>query len=262
MTGLLADRVILVAGAGAGLGRQAARAAARAGAAVVVGGRSTEANAATAEGIEATGGRATAVPADVTDPAGARALVDAAVERHGRLDGLVYGAFHPGGMDVPAADADLDVWRATFEVNLFGALRVVQAAVPALRAAGEGSVVLVGSQTARRVKPGRGDYATSKAALVTLGRVLAQELGPDGIRVNTLVPGRMRGPALLDHYRRVAAATGTTLADQERAIAAALSLPRMVTDEEAARSVVYLLSPLSAGVTGQTLDVNAGETFH
>jgi enoyl-[acyl-carrier-protein] reductase (NADH) len=72
----------------------------------------------------------------------------------------------------------------------------------------------------------------------------------------------MRGPALLDHYRRLAEATGTTLADQEAAIAATLSLPRLVTDEEVAGSVVYLLSPLATGVTGQTLDVNAGETFH
>jgi enoyl-[acyl-carrier-protein] reductase (NADH) len=76
------------------------------------------------------------------------------------------------------------------------------------------------------------------------------------------VPGRMRGPALLAHYRQVAADTGTTLADQEQAIADQLALPRMVTDEEVARTAVYLLSPLSAGVTGQSLDVNAGETFH
>ena len=82
------------------------------------------------------------------------------------------------------------------------------------------------------------------------------------MRVNTLMPGRMRGPALLAHYEQVAATTGTTLADQEQAIAAVLALPRMVTDEEAARSVLYLLSSLSAGVTGQSLDVNAGETFH
>jgi NAD(P)-dependent dehydrogenase (short-subunit alcohol dehydrogenase family) len=112
------------------------------------------------------------------------------------------------------------------------------------------------------VRPGRGDYATSKAALVTLGQVLATELGGDGIRVNTLVPGRMRGPALLAHYQRVAADTGTTLDQQEQGIADQLALPRMVTDEEVARSVVYLLSPLSAGITGQSLDVNAGETFH
>jgi NAD(P)-dependent dehydrogenase (short-subunit alcohol dehydrogenase family) len=262
VSGLLDGRVVLVAGAGAGLGRQAARAAASAGAAVVISGRSAEANAATVADIEATGGRATAHTADVTVDADVDALVDATLDRFGRLDGVVYGAFHPGGMDVPVADADLDVWRATFEVNLFGAVRVVQTAAAALRHRGDGSVVLVGSQTARRVKPGRGDYATSKAALVTLGQVLARELGPDGIRVNTLVPGRMRGPALLDHYRRLAEATGTTLADQEAAIAATLSLPRLVTDEEVAGSVVYLLSPLSTGVTGQTLDVNAGETFH
>jgi len=261
VSGLLAERVVVVAGAGAGLGRQVALAAARAGAAVVVGGRTTGANAGTVATIEQAGGRALAVTADVTSDDGGRRLADAAVETYGGLDGLVYGAFHPGGMDVAAVDADLATWQACFDVNLFGALRGVQAAAPALRRSDDGSVVLIGSQTGRRVRPGRGDYAVAKAALVTLGQVLATELGPDGVRVNTLVPGRMRGPALLAHYEQVAAATGTTLADQEQAIAAALALPRMVTDEEAARSVLYLLSSLSAGVTGQSLDVNAGETF-
>lgn len=261
MRGLLAGRVVVVAGAGAGLGRQVARAAAQAGAAVVVGGRTIGANAETVATIEAAGGRALAVTADVTSDDGGRRLADTAVETYGGLDGLVYGAFHPGGMDVAAVDTDLATWQACFDVNLFGALRAVQAAAPALRRSGYASVVLIGSQTGRQVRPGRGDYAVAKAALVTLGQVLATELGPDGVRVNTLVPGRMRGPALLAHYAQVAAATGTTLADQERAIAAALALPRMVTDEEAARSVVYLLSSLSAGVTGQSLDVNAGETF-
>jgi NAD(P)-dependent dehydrogenase (short-subunit alcohol dehydrogenase family) len=264
--GLLAGKVVAVVGAGPGLGRRVAWAAAHAGAAVVVGGRSGSTNAATVAGVEAAGGRALAVACDVTTGTGCRDLAATAVEGFGRLDGLVYTAFHPGGMSVPAVDADLQVWRDTFEVNLFGAVRAAQAAAPALRRAarvdGDATVVLVGSQTGRRVRPGRGDYATSKAALVTLGQVLATELGGDGIRVNTLVPGRMRGPALLDHYRRVAAATGTTLEDQERAIADQLALPRMVTDEEVARSVVYLLSPLAAGVTGQSLDVNAGETLH
>jgi NAD(P)-dependent dehydrogenase (short-subunit alcohol dehydrogenase family) len=264
MTGeLLAGRVVVVAGAGAGLGRQVACAAARAGAAVVVSGRTADgANAETVATIAAGGGRATAVAADVTRADDVRRMVDVAVERFGGLDGVVYGAFHPGGMDVAAVDADMATWHACFDVNLFGALRVVQAAAPALRRSDDPSVVLIGSQTGRRVRPGRGDYAVSKAALVTLGQVLAIELGAGGVRVNTLVPGRMRGPALLAHYQRLADATGTTLDDQEQAIAATLALPRMATDEEVARSVLYLLSPLSAGVTGQSLDVNAGESFH
>ena len=202
-----------------------------------------------------------AVTADVTSADDSRRLVEATIDAFGGLDGLVCCAFHPGGMDVAAVDADLATWRACFEVNLFGSLQLVQAAAPELRRSDAGSIVLIGSQTGRRVRPGRGDYAVSKAALVTLGQVLATELGPDGVRVNTLVPGRMRGPALLAHYQQVADATGTTLADQEQAIAATLALPRMATDEEVARSVLYLLSPLAAGVTGQSLDVNAGETF-
>ena len=261
MSGLLDGRVVVVAGAGAGLGRQVAWVAAQEGAAVVVSGRSSEANAQTVAAMDGAGGRAVAVTADVTSADDSRRLVEATIDAFGGLDGLVCCAFHPGGMDVAAVDADLATWRACFEVNLFGSLQLVQAAAPELRRSDAGSIVLIGSQTGRRVRPGRGDYAVSKAALVTLGQVLATELGPDGVRVNTLVPGRMRGPALLAHYQHVADATGTTLADQERAIAATLALPRMTTDEEVARSVLYLLSPLAAGVTGQSLDVNAGETF-
>jgi NAD(P)-dependent dehydrogenase (short-subunit alcohol dehydrogenase family) len=259
---LLTGRVVLVAGAGPGLGRQVPLAAARAGACVVVCGRTS----ATIDGIAVEvadlGASAVAVPCDVTDDAACRAAVAAAEERFGGLDSVVFNAFDAGAMGTTVEQADMARWRAAFEVNVVGAAQLVQHAAAALRRRGGGTVVLVGSQISRRAFAGRGDYATTKTALLALVQVLARELGPDGTRVNAVVPGRMRGPALLQAFVQRAQANGTTPEDEERKVLDLLCLPRLVTDEEVARTVLYLCSDLSAGVTGQSVDVNGGETFH
>lgn len=258
---LLAGRRVLVVGVGAGLGRQVALAAARAGASVALSGRRIEVVDEVVGDVRATGGSAIGLLADPTVDEHWPAAIEATVAAFGGIDGVVYNAYHPGTMTVRAVDAPIAAWRAAFDVNLFGALRVVQAAIGELRRGVQPAVVLVGSQAARRVLPGRGDYATSKAALITLGQVLARELGGDGIRVNTVVPGRMMGPALAAHFERAAAAQGRTAADVQQDVVDLLALPAIATDAEVAGSVLYLLSELSAGVTGQTVDVNAGETF-
>ena len=229
--GLLDGKVVVIVGAGPGLGRRAATACAAAGASVVVSGRSESS---LAETVTATGG------ADV----------------------VVYNAYYAGTMNVPVEHADLDVWRAAFDVNLFGAIRIARAAVPSMRRRGGGSIIAVGSQIARRVFAGRGPYATSKIALLGFVELLAKELGPDNIRVNALVPGRMRGPAFDANLAERAAAAGVEPGELARSIGEQLALGRIVTDEEVAGSVVYLASDLSAGVTGQAIDVNGGETFH
>ncbi len=259
---LLADRVVLVVGAGPGLGRHVASRCARAGAAVVLGARSAGSLDAVEGEVRQLGGRAVSARCDVTVDEDCARLVALAQERFGRLDAVVYNAYHGGAMTVPAAEADLALWRDVYDVNVFGLLRVLRHAVPMLDGRGTGSVVVVNSQSVRRPIAGRGDYVTSKAALMSLVQVLARELGPSGIRVNSIVPGRMRGPALLAHWERVATAAGTSVEDEEAQVVPLLALPRLVTDEEVARSVLYLVSDLAAGVTGQSLDVNAGETMH
>ena len=157
--------------------------------------------------------------------------------------------------------ADFDDWRMAFDVNLFGALNVVQAAIPALRESSAGSVIFIGSQITRRVFPGRGSYASSKAALLGAAKVLAAELGPDGVRVNTVVPGRMWGPSLRSGIARLAIERGTTNEEQVQSWKNATALKRLATDEECGRTVIFLASDLSAAITGQTIDANAGETM-
>jgi NAD(P)-dependent dehydrogenase (short-subunit alcohol dehydrogenase family) len=109
---------------------------------------------------------------------------------------------------------------------------------------------------------GRRSSAASKAALLTAAQVLARELGPYGIRVNTVVPGRMWGPPLRRYIERLAVERDTSFEQELDRMVGDVSLPQLSTDEESARVVVFLASSLAAGMTGQSVDVNAGETFH
>src|SRR5262249_18900859 len=200
---------------------------------------------------------------DITSDDDCKAAVEATEQHFGGVDCVVCNAFAQGrAYGLPLEEANIDDWREAFDVNLFGSLRMVKAAIPALRRRGRGSVVFVGSQIVRRVFVGRGPYATSKAALLTAAQVLARELGPYDIRVNTVVPGRMWGPSLQAGIGRLAASRGMTVEEQRQKMLDDVSLPRLATDEEGARAVLFLLSDLSAGMTGQSIDVNAGETFH
>ena len=112
------------------------------------------------------------------------------------------------------------------------------------------------------MRAGRGPYASSKAALLTASHVLARELGPDNIRVNTVVPGRMWGPNLHRYIAQLAEARGTSFDEQVAVMVNDVSLTKLATDEECARAVVFLCSELAAAMTGQSIDTNAGETFH
>lgn len=258
----LENRVVLVSGIGPGLGRQAALAVARAGASVVVGSRTEPALKAVVDEISAFGGRAVYETCDITSVDDCRRIVAAAEHHFGGLDCVVANAFHKGAMTVTIEDADLDDWRTVFEVNVLGSLRVAQAALPALRRRGGGSIVLVNSQIVRRVKPGRGDYAATKAALLTAGQVLAKEVGRDNIRVNSVVPGRMWGEPLIEYSQGIADATDRTLDEVRAGLLGDMTLPFIPTDEQVARVIVFLASDLAEGMTGQSIDVNGGETFH
>ena len=197
---------------------------------------------------------------DVTDPHSAAALVDLAADTFGRLDTVVYNAFSMGPME-PVGPDGLDGWRQAFEVNVMGALHVVIAAVPLLEAAPNPSVVLVNSQAARRSQPRRGAYSATKAALLSVGRTLAGELGPKGIRVNSVVPGQIGGDALDAHYAQVAERRGVPVEEVVAGVAREMALRRIPTADEVADVAVLLASPLARAVTGQSLDVNAGNWF-
>lgn len=256
--GALGGRVAIVAGVGAGIGGAVATALAREGADVVLANRTREVAEGVAKEVEAQGRRALVVPTDVTDAEARQALVDAALEAFGGLDVLVANAFSMGKVGaLESSDPERD-WRAAFKVNLFGALGLARAALPALRARGGGSIVFVNSMSSRRPEPLMMGYGASKAALLFAARQLATEVGADEIRVNSVVPGWVDGPALDVGIRLDADARGVSREAVRAEIAARGCLPRIPKPREIAEAVAFLASPRASAITGQSLDVNCG----
>lgn len=184
----LHGQVALVTGAGRGIGAAIARAYASAGAAVVCAARSAAQVQQVADAIEASGGRALGLSADVTDAEQVRALLAQGVAHFGGLDIVVINA----GVSLdrrPISESEPDDWLRTFEVNVHGAYHCARLAVPHLQARGGGKIITLGSGLGHRGKAGQGAYACSKAALWMLTRVLAQELWSSNISVNELIPG-------------------------------------------------------------------------
>lgn len=257
---LLEDKVAIVSGVGPGLGRATALALAREGAAVGLAARTEERVRSVADEIEAAGGKAIPLVTNVVDPDDCAAAVAKAVDELGGVDILVNSAFR-GDPGVPFADADLGKWRKVFEVNVWGSLQLTQAAIPAMRARGGGSIVFVNSMSARKIRPAEGSYASSKGALLVAVRSLATELGPESIRVNSVVPGWIWGPNVQLYVDWQVQQRGVTEQQAIDEITEAIPLGFIPPQEDIAEAILFFASPMSRVITGQTLDVNGGEFF-
>jgi NAD(P)-dependent dehydrogenase (short-subunit alcohol dehydrogenase family) len=258
---LLENRVAIVSGAGAGLGRAICRRFAAEGAKIVVGDLEAEAVEATVAAVIAEGGQAVGKVTDITDRAMCEELVHLALDTYGAVHTLINDAYE-GGDYQRFDDADLASWKATAEVNIWGTLGLTQAALPSLKAAGDGRIVMICTHGVDVVQPTFGAYTGSKAALGHLTKVLAAELGNDGIRVNAVYPGPMLSPGLLTYLEGEAERLAVPLEDVHRAWGAKNSLKYLMTPDEIAGSVVFFASDLARPITGQSLYVNAGESFH
>jgi NAD(P)-dependent dehydrogenase (short-subunit alcohol dehydrogenase family) len=208
------------------------------------------------------------VAADLASPDGPAAAVAATVERFGGLDVVVNNAGGPPpGVTMPrfgfAALSDAD-WTATLDFNLLSAVRTVRAALPHLLARGGGSVVNVSSTNATVPSAVNVDYGAAKAALANLTQALSEELGPQGVRVNTVSPGPVRTPWWTREGGAadvLAAATGSTreaVLDGEAAAMMSLTTGRLVDPQEVADAIVLLASPRSASTTGSDVVVDGG----
>jgi NAD(P)-dependent dehydrogenase (short-subunit alcohol dehydrogenase family) len=245
----LADLVVVVTGASSGIGRAIARRCADAGARVVAVGRREDALQALA--AEAPRGRVVVHVADLRATGAPEAAVKAALERFGRLDGLVHaaGTVRRGEDIREASDADI---AAFLDENLGMTMRMARAALRPMLAAGSGSVVLLGSQLAHIGLTGYPSYTAAKGGVTALGRALAIDAGPHGVRVNVLAPGVVLTPlAYVDR---------PDFDDQIEAIAARHPLRRIGMPEDMGGPAVFLLSADSAWMTGQTLIVDGGFT--
>lgn len=230
MTHSLSGKVALVTGASSGIGEAVAVAVARSGATVVACARRADRLAGLAGRITAQGGRALALPGDMTVEAEAIGAVETAVDRFGGIDILVNaaGIMQAGGI----AHADLDEYRRVFDINLFAALYTCRAAVPHMLGQGGGDIVNISSLAARKGGPQTNAYGASKHALNAMTDAMRQELGDRNIRVSILMPG----------------ATETEVGDNisdpawRSAIQAHVSKPGAVQPSDIAETVVFMLS--------------------
>ncbi len=246
-------QVVLVTGAGRGIGAAIAQAFAAEGASVGVNYLRHAASAqAVAQACQAAGGDALALQADVTSPADCERLVQAVVAEFGRLDVLVNNAFAPYAFD-PEQRQRFDElgwadYQAQFEGAVGAAFHMCQAALPHFRQRARGAIVNVVSNLVEHPLVPYHDYTTAKSALVGFSRNLAAELGPLGVRVNCVAPG-------LVYPTRGSEGTRAGFRD---AIMAATPLRRLAQPQDVAGPVLFLASEWSGFMTGQVLFVDGG----
>lgn len=237
---------VLITGGGSGIGAETARLLADAGARVTISGRRKDKIDAVARSI---GPSACAVVGDVTRQADRLAMLEAALAHGGKLDGLVNNA---GSMFRQAVGQYTEKFlHDAFETNVISGMMLSSLAVPALEKT-KGAIVFVGSTHTRRAFPGATPYATTKAAVEGLTRVMAAELGPRQIRVNCVLPGAVSTELNL----RAGLFTADEAEARYRAVAGLHALGRIGTAEEVAEGIAYLLG--AEWVTGIALDVDGG----
>ena len=244
------SRAVIVAGAGTGIGAAVVRRLASGGASVVLAGRRR----APLERVAATTGQ-TLVVADASTEEGVERIVTATVEVHGGIDGLVLNA----GVMLPGtvAEASVDDWRATVDINLTGPFLLARAALPHLLER-QGSIVSVASIAALRAGPGIAAYCASKAGLVLLTQCLAVEHGAAGLRANVVAPGWVRTEMADEEMDEFGGPRGLDREAAYAEITRHVPARRPATSDEAAAAVVWLLSRDAAYVTGAVLTVDGG----
>ena len=251
----LADKVTIITGAGGGMGRVAARMFAAEGARVVVAEYGEAAGQETVDLIHADGGQATFVKVDVSKATDAKAMVDHAVATYGRLDCLYNNAGIMPEADHSVVDTEVDVWDQVMAVNVRGVYLGCRYAIPAMEAAGGGSIINIASFVAiLGCSVPQDAYTASKGAVLSLTRSLAVQFGPKGIRTNAICPGPVETPLLMDWLVKDEAAKQLRLARNPTG--------RFGKPEEIVHMAVYLASDESRWTNGASLVVDGGITVN
>jgi 2-hydroxycyclohexanecarboxyl-CoA dehydrogenase len=251
----LADRCIVVTGAGSGIGRAIASRLAGEGARVGVWDIDGALAQRSANEIRTSGGRADAFVVDITD----HARVRETVARFEAAVGPVAGLVNCAGWDRMArfVDTDPQLWRKVIEINLFGALNVLHAILPGMALRKFGRIVNIASDAGRVGSSGEAVYSACKGGLIALGKTLAREHIADGIVINTICPGPTETPLL--------AAMGADGGLGEKIVPKlerAMPMRRLAQPDDYPGAVAFLLSDDAAYITGQTLSVSGGLTMH
>ncbi len=250
---ILKEKTAIVTGASSGIGYETARLFASEGANVIVGARRQSELEKLVALIESDGGKAAALAGDVRDEAYAKSLVELAETRFGGLDIAFNNAGANGEMG-PTSGVSIEGWREALDVNLTGAFLGAKYQIPAMQRRGGGSLIFTSTFVGHTVgMPGTAPYAASKAGVIGLMKTLAAELGPQGIRVNAILPGgtaTAMAEAWVDTPEKLAFVEGLH------------ALKRRAAPEEIARSVLYLASDAASFTTGSAMLVDGGVSIN
>jgi 3-oxoacyl-[acyl-carrier protein] reductase len=254
----LAGKVALVTGGSQGIGRAIALTLAAEGADISICARRREPLEQTRRDIAELGRAAVATVADVAAPDGARTVLDAALERFGRVDILVNNAGK--GTPKPLLELTDDDWRASLELNLMSAVRLTLAAVPQMCENHWGRVINISSRVAREPDQYFAPYAAAKAALVNFSKSCADALSQHGVLVNCVVPGLIKGEGVEQAAERSATATGKTIDEVYEATLRKRPIPagRIGEPDDVAGLVALLASDRAAWITGSCFTVDGG----
>lgn len=243
------DKVVLVTGGTSGIGQETAIQFAKAGAKVVLAGRRTEQGEAVVSTIKADGGEAHFVQTDVTNEGQVEHLVNATVERYGRLD----IAFNNAGIELtgPITDVTEDDYRRVFDINVLGVFLSQKYEIPAMLKSGGGVIINTSSIVGHVAMPGASVYIASKHAVEGITKTTALELAGQGIRVNAVAPGAIA----TDMIDRFAGEQGT---ESRQQLAESHPMGRLGEAKEIAAAVLYLASDAASFTTGISLPVDGG----
>jgi NAD(P)-dependent dehydrogenase (short-subunit alcohol dehydrogenase family) len=256
---LLDGKIAIISGIGPGLGQELAYVFAREGADVVLAARTRSKLEQVAEQIarDYPERRTLICPTDIAHETQTQALVDATLAEFGRIDCLVNSAYIPPAFTM-FEEADMADWKAAFDVTVFGTLRLTQQCVAPMRAGGGGSIVFVNSMIQKKPIPTQSGYASSKGALTVAARMLAKELGPSKIRVNSTFMGWMWGPPV-EGYVEAMVGMGRSREEVIAEITRDIPLGIIPDDADCANAVAFWASDLASVITGAELNVNGGE---
>ncbi len=239
----LENRSVIVTGGGKGVGLGISEAFLKAGADVTICGRRTPDQLPSADDR-----KAHFITADVRKPDESQAVIDAVMERTGRLDILINNA--GGSPPVKAADAPAKLTESIIRLNLIAPMILSQQAYHAMSANSDGGVIInISSVSAERASPGTAAYGAAKAGLVNVTRSLAQEWGVDNIRVNSIIAGLIRTEAAQEHY---GGQRGIAMIEE------ALPMKRMAVPDDIANACLFLAAPSSSYVSGAALEIYGG----
>ena len=244
------DKVILITGALAGIGRATALAAAGEGYRIVVSGRNAQAGQALEAELRALGAEARFIKADVRAESDVQALIEGTVAQFGRIDVAVNNAGTEGN-PAPIVEQTPETYAATFETNVLGVLLCMKHELRAMQPHGHGSIVNISSTMGSRGAANASLYVASKHAVEGLTKSGALEAAAFGVRVNAIAPGPVE-TAMLDRF------TGSQ--DRKAGLVASIPLRRAGRPDELANAILFVASDKASFVTGQIINVNGGRT--